>query len=283
MISLEKSRSTHIISCFILAVSFAQALAGLSFPGLYRDGPWVRSAWLGNDVVTLVCAVPALAWSLIYSMRGSDRARLVWIGMLFYMFYNYAFYVFGAALNALFIVYVFLMTSSAYALIFAFVSADSQHLRRIIPTKIVRRSVASYMWLMALTIGSLWVAQWISFVATGKAPQLGGSDEGYRLVASLDLSIQVPALILGAIWLWRRRPWGYVVGTTLMVSGTVYMLVLLAFSPFAAKAGLPNPWQQAPLWVFYGTSCALASLALFRSNRQTQALSTGEPASVVKG
>jgi hypothetical protein len=271
MISLRKSNSPLLLSSLILVLSFGQALAGLVSPSLYRDGPWVRSAWLGNDAVTLLCAVPAFVCALILSIRGSERARLVWIGMLFYMFYNYAFYVFGAAVNRLFIAYVLLMTSSAYALILAFVGADVQQLSRILSTKIIHKLVASYMGLMVLTIASLWIVQWIAFVATGKAPQLGGSEEGYRLVASLDLSIQVPALTLGAIWLWKRSPWGYVAATALMVADAVYMVVLLAFSPFAAKAGLPDPWQPAPLWAFFGTGCALSSLALLKSHCQVDA------------
>ena len=57
------------------------------------------------DLVTLLVAVPALILSGRKARSGSVRAHLVWLGVVAYAGYNYAFYLFGAALNALFLVY----------------------------------------------------------------------------------------------------------------------------------------------------------------------------------
>ncbi|HEX6384804.1 MAG TPA: hypothetical protein VF177_09055 [Anaerolineae bacterium] len=40
----------------------------------------------------LVVAIPILIVALIGSMRGSRRARLVWLGTLWLAVYDYAFY-----------------------------------------------------------------------------------------------------------------------------------------------------------------------------------------------
>jgi hypothetical protein len=37
----------------------------------------------------------------------------------------------------------------------------------------------------------------------------------------------IPAMLLSAIWLWQRRPWGYVLASILMVKGATYMLALM--------------------------------------------------------
>jgi hypothetical protein len=86
-----------------LGVAVLSALAsviGLRFPGVYRSTDW-NGMSVGNDLVTLILAVPVLVLAIIHSARGSVRARLVWLGALYYMFYNYAFYVFGPSVTKL--------------------------------------------------------------------------------------------------------------------------------------------------------------------------------------
>jgi hypothetical protein len=50
---------------------------------------------------------------------GSTRGMLIWLGLLAYALYNYAFYLFGAAFNALFLVYVAAFATPALALVAA--------------------------------------------------------------------------------------------------------------------------------------------------------------------
>lgn len=65
-----------------------------------------------------------------------------------------------------------------------------------------------------LAVGLLWVvviAIWVGFITTGQLPPIViQTGHPTSLVFALDLSLVVPVLVLGAIWLWKRRPWGYV-------------------------------------------------------------------------
>ncbi len=51
---------------------------------LYRDNTLVTTTFRGQDMVTLVVAVPLLLFGLVWEMRGSLRGRVLWLGMLFY-------------------------------------------------------------------------------------------------------------------------------------------------------------------------------------------------------
>ena len=42
-------------------------------------------------------------------------------------------------------------------------------------------------------------------------------DEVTRQVAIIDLTVLLPLLFFGGLWLWQRRPWGYVLGGLLLV------------------------------------------------------------------
>src|SRR5215204_5282290 len=61
---------------------------GLFIESLYRDPSSLVAQAMGQDVVTLVVALPALVISTFLASRGSARGRLVWLGVLGYVVYT---------------------------------------------------------------------------------------------------------------------------------------------------------------------------------------------------
>jgi len=107
-----------VLSAIVAIASVVASVAGLSIKDLYQDDTsWATAALRGGDLITLVVAVPILVLAAVLASRGSSRARLVWIGALAYTVYNFAFYVFGASFNDLFLVHVVAFSASIFALI----------------------------------------------------------------------------------------------------------------------------------------------------------------------
>jgi hypothetical protein len=183
--------------------------------------------------------------------------------MLDYTLYNYAFYLFGAAFNRFFLIYVALFTLSILALIFGLSQVDARNVGQRFAFKTPARWIAGYMLFVAAGIGGLWIAQSLGFVFTGQVPQFI-VDVGHptSVVFALDLSLVVPFLVLGAIWLWQRRPWGYLLAAISCVKGTVYMLALAVASVWQARAGFPEALAQLPLWGALSGGFLAASLFL---------------------
>ena len=73
---------------------------------LCRDNALVTATFRGQDMVTLMVAVPLRVVGLVWEMRGSLRGRVLWLAMLFYTMYGYLFYAVAAAFNQLFLLYV---------------------------------------------------------------------------------------------------------------------------------------------------------------------------------
>ena len=94
-----------ILSVIITILVIVASAGGLFIDDLYRDNAFAKSAWQGTDLATLVVGVPTLTVALIFAQRGSFRAQLVWLGMLDYALYNYAYYLFGTAFNGFFLIY----------------------------------------------------------------------------------------------------------------------------------------------------------------------------------
>lgn len=109
-------RAAWVLSAIVALLMVAASAAGLWVHGLYHDALWASTAYRGGDLVTLVVAAPAQTAALLLSRRGSRRAQLVWVGILAYSVYNYAFCVFGSVFNDVFLLHVALFSLSVFAL-----------------------------------------------------------------------------------------------------------------------------------------------------------------------
>ena len=240
-----------------------QAGVGVLAPSIYRDTGWVTSAWYGNDLVTLMIAAPLMAWALV--ARGSLRAELVWYAMLGYAVYNYAYYLFGAALNAFFPLYATLFVLPVFALILALGRVDAEPIAGRFADAMPRPWIAGYMLFTGIGLAMAWTAQWAAYAFAGTVPSIGV--EPFQLVAAMDLTFMVPWFIVGAILLLRRNAWGFVVAPIIILKGATYTLVLTASSTVAALRGIDGTMEQIPIWAAWTAIGLLAAWATFRSVR----------------
>jgi hypothetical protein len=225
----------------------AQALMGLTARDQYRDVEWIKATWFGNDWLTLIVAVPLMIISGTAARRGSPRGFLLWAGGLGYAVYNYAFYLLGAALNVFFLLYVAAAVLSAIILILA--------LGRLDPSAITLRPrspalvplIAGSFVAIGTGLGLVWTTMWAAHVFWGRRTPV--PPDTFRLVAALDLSLMVPALVSGGVLLWRRRAWGVVVAAIAGVQGSLYLAVLSINSLIAIQRGLAAAPGELTIWV----------------------------------
>jgi len=260
-----KLKPAIILSILIAILAAFASAGGLLLHGLYRDNVFVTTTWLGNDAITLFLAVPILILSLIFSRRGSIRAQLAWMGVLDYMLYNYAFYLFGAAFNWFFLVYVALLALSTFALIFGLANLNIDRIGSSAREQMPVKWIGGYFLFVAAGLGLVYLSQSIGFIITGTLPAIITiSEHPTNVVFALDLTLLVPWLIIGALWLMKRKPWGYVIAGVINVKGPLYTLVLAVNSILVMNAGISKT-SEFPLW---GTLTVLGIIAggLFYGN-----------------
>jgi hypothetical protein len=260
--------STPAVTLTILIGILAAAASSIGALGgdrLYRDNPFVTSTWLGTDLVTLVVAVPLLFGALTRARRRSLRAVLVWLGILDSMLYNYAFYLFGAAFNRLFLVYTAIVGLAIWALVLGLAGlevGEFRHPAKGAPDKVI----AGFMLVVGLGLASVYVAQWTIFADGGAIPPIiTRTGHPTNVVFALDLTLVVPVLVVGAIWLWRRHPWGCVVATIINVKGALSMVGLSAATVTAYRAGTVETLAELLIWGPIGLGCAIAATVLLRA------------------
>ncbi|HET9268747.1 MAG TPA: hypothetical protein VFO31_11310 [Vicinamibacterales bacterium] len=236
----------NVLARMLVALMIVQAVAGLAWPDVYRDAGWIKATWLGNDTITLFVAVPLMWMGHAAARRGSPRGQLLVAGVSGYALYNYAFYLFGASLNAHFPIYVAGFVTSALALMLMVSSLDPRaftgHAGPSVPVRIVGAGLVATGALLA----TVWAAMWAAYVFAGQPTPV--EPDAFRLIAGLDLSLMAPALVGGGALLWRRAPWGYVVAGIAGIQAALYLLVLSVNSVIAIRRGFADAPGELPIW-----------------------------------
>lgn len=252
----------------LTALMAVQALVGLVSPEQYRDVDWVKATWFGNDWLTLVAAVPLLLISSVAARRGSLRAFLLWAGGVGYAVYNCAFYLLGAALNVFFPLYVASVVLAVAILIHTLGELDVEpigsQLGHSAPVRLIGGAFAA----IGVGLGTVWFGVWAAYIFAGRPTPV--DVDAFRLVAALDLSLMVPALVSGGVLLWRRRPWGVVVAAIAGVQGTLYLAVLSVNSLISIEQGRATWPGELVIWVPLASVTATATVLLLWSLRSAE-------------
>jgi len=226
------------LATVLLAV--VAAGGGLILQNLYRDSLLIKTAWFGNDLITLLLMPVLLA--MIYNKRRDQRKHLIWLGIILYMFYNYAFYLFGAQFNWFFLVYAALFSLSLYSLILGLFSVNIKTILESFQDRTHRKLISIFLLGIAVPLGMVEISQCLRFIVSGDEPEIP------TLILALDLSIVIPNSILSAILLWRNNVWGIVLSAMMLVKSFTYGLVLVVGTTLIGKTGI-GPWD--PLLPFY--------------------------------
>ena len=264
------SRPPYKLTIALGIVMTAQSGLGIVFAREYRDVEWVRAAWFGNDWVTLVVVAPLLVVSVAGARTGSVRASLLWMGLTGYAFYNYAFYLFGAALNAFFPIYVAGVVLAASVLILAASHIEPHRIAANVRRAAPIRFIGGSLLFIAAGLSTAWIAVWAAYAFAGRPTPV--EPEAFKLVAALDLSLMVPALSVGGVLIWKRMPWGFVVAALASIQGALYLLVLCVNSVVVIRRGIVSSPGEVPIWApvtIFTTIVALLVLTSIQPERET--------------
>ncbi|HEX3300763.1 MAG TPA: hypothetical protein VHW68_11715 [Actinomycetota bacterium] len=261
-------RTATVLTLVVIVAATIASIGGLAVHGLYTDDTaWATAALRGGDLVTLILVVPGLIAATILARRGSVRARLIWGSLLGYGVYNFAFYVFGAAFNDLFLAHVVAFSASIFALIAWATELDARAIAARFDPRTPRRAVSALLLVVAAVFATLWTTFSLTYAVTGHLTLGAATLAGMHLVFALDLSLMAPSMAVGGIWLWRRKPWGYVVATALCVFGAAYQANLAAAGVFQSNAGVAGAKVVDPMGVAVLAAFVVAGSAMLRRVR----------------
>jgi hypothetical protein len=221
----------------------AVLLTGTSIGGLFLPSTYSAETrhhavqYAGNDAGNLFLIMPILAIVAIMALRGSAVGRLVWMGTLVYLVYDFLGYAFATQFNVMFLAYCTVLGFSFFVLVGGFLSMPILEVAHSYGPRTPTRTIASLLLLMGLGIILHWTSAIIPAVFAGRMPQ-NVRDSGLATapVAVLDLAFGAPACLIVAVLLFRRNPLGILLGPI--------MLTFLALSGLVlAPIGIAMTWR----------------------------------------
>jgi hypothetical protein len=276
----QLTRPYLVASTLTLLLAVVATSAGLFVPEFYRDAEVLLPQLYGQDLLTLVVAVPALVVALYYAHQGSLRGYVVWLGVTGYLLYTYASYALLTAFNELYLVYVALFALTLFTLIGGIARIDPADLKEALDGHPVRGYVA-FQALVAGLVALMWLAEvGPASLAGTRPPSIAETTLPVPVIQSLDLGVVVPSFALSAALLWKQRAWGYVFTGVLLVKGTTLGLAVLAMIAFMLQEGQTVPLPQIVLFGLLSlTGLALVTRfirAITHSPSKTQAQAGAE-------
>jgi hypothetical protein len=245
------------------------AVAGLFWPATYaRETLFSSAGAIGSDLVDLLLIVPVLLISGILGYRGSVPARLVWLGALGYMQYNFVLYAFGVHFNALFLVYCATLSLCFYATVFCLPLISLKQIAQDYGPRAPRKTTASVLLVIATLFAAFDLGEDIPALLAGRVPQsVIQVNLPVSFIHCLDLIFLLPGMYITAYLLFRRKASGYALAPAflallaLMNIELVVLMVVMAlkgcfgiFYPMIVSFAVVGVGCVVLLWFYFASA-----------------------------
>ena len=206
--------------------------------GIYRnDSVSLAAQGIAQDVVTLVLGIPMLLISLVLARKNLLKGRLLLLGTVSYFLYAYISYSFLSMYNSLFLVYVMLMSLSLFTFILCIMSIDVEALKSSFSTKLPVKFIGGFQIFIGFILLMLWLGKIVPSLISDTTP-IGLEHYTTLVIQAMDLGIIVPVALLSAILLMKRRPFGYLLSSIVMIKGLTMLTAITAMIIGQVLAGV---------------------------------------------
>lgn len=248
------------LSAALAVTATLSALLTYLLSDLLRGPAVMNGSARGTALVVLLVGVPLLAGSLVLARRGSAIAVVTWLAAVGFLLYNALMFVFATPVNRLFLLYLAMLSAAAWSAGTLLWHTDVRALGRLIPARAPVRLAAGYLWAVVILNGGAWLARiGPSLAGPGEPGYLRGTGMTTNIVFVQDLALWLPLTAVSAAWLWRRRPWGYLLGGASVVMGAVESVSVAVDQWYGHVASPASTVVSATLTPVFA---ALAALAL---------------------
>ncbi len=210
------TRAPYLLGVALALVTVIGAAATFFVDGVLRGPAAANGSARGTALVMLVVAVPTMLAGMWFARHGSVRGLFAWLGALAYLLYNAVLLLFGTPFNQLFLLYVGILGLSLAGTVALLVSVDV----RTVASRLSgapARGIAVFIWVIAGGNALVWLRQVVLGMGSDGPPAfLDGTGLTTNPIYIEDLAFWLPLAGLGALWLWRRAPWGYLISGGLL-------------------------------------------------------------------
>lgn len=196
--------------------------------GLYKnDSVSVAAQGIAADFITLVMGIPLLLISLLFANKNSLRGRLLLTGTIGYFLYTYMSYTFLWMYNKFFILYVVLMSLSLYGFILSMMSFEVERISSNFKKSLPVKFLGGFQLFIAFAIAMLWLGKIAPSILQDAVP-VGLEHYTTLVIQGMDLGIIVPTAVVSGILIIKRKPFGYLLSSVIILKGITMLTAISA-------------------------------------------------------
>jgi hypothetical protein len=146
------------------------------------------------------------------------------------------------------LLYLAMLSLSAWSIATVLWQADARALADRFSPRVPVRGIAAYVWVVAVLNAAAWLARIVPALAISGTPAfLRGTGLTTNVVYVQDLALWLPLMAAAAAWLWRRRPWGYLIAGAGLVMWVIESVSIAVDQWYGHAADPGSPVASAAL------------------------------------
>ena len=268
-------RTLTVITYVLAGLCFVACLLSIGKNDIYQDGAWANAQWFGQDIVTLLIALPFLLVSFFKGIRnGNKRWTMVYGGILLYYGYTYSFFMFAANLSFLYLFHLPIFGLSVIGLVIACIGFFSQKDHYSMEGKGLKGIIITYLVLISLMISFLWLNDIISHLVIPDYKSDTPNGQAPLIIYSLDLAILIPLMICSAVLIYRNTNWGYILCGMILTKTSTLGFALMAMALSMNIQELDPDVFLIVLWSIIGIIGTLLTIS-YLSNLKVEPSTSG--------
>ena len=166
---------------------------------------------IAQDYVTLFIAIPILILSLIMSIKGSLRARIVLTGTLGYFLVTYLFYMTMGMYNYMYLVYLVLLGLTFFAFTILMMDLVRVNLKEQVDKSLPRKFISGFLIFNTIAIALLWLNVVLPPLIDGSIYPDSLDHYTTLIVQGFDLGLLLPICFVAAVLFLKQKPMGYLI------------------------------------------------------------------------
>jgi hypothetical protein len=180
------------------------------YSGLFPN-KFIAAQFSQDWLTILVCLL--LAYLIFTTRASSIKKPLIILGIMGAFAYLYAIFSVERVYNVLYLVYLAILGTSFFSIVFTISSFDQEVLNTLEVRKGVKYTTAVFSLLTAALFAILWISALLPLIATKTQIQ------NLYSIYILDLVFVMPSFAITAVMTFRKNPLGYVLTPAMFILG----------------------------------------------------------------
>lgn len=261
-------RTLNIINYLIASLTLVSCLISIAHNDIYLDGEWANAQWLGQDIITLILALPLLLISTTKGIKnGNIRWEIINCGILLYYVYTYSFFMFAAELTPLYFFHFSIYGLSVIGFVIYCIRIFNNDFQIRMNNRGLKTIIMVYLVLIAVMISFLWFNDIVAHLNNPEHTSDTPDGKAPLIIYSLDLAIIIPLMIVSALSLHLQTKWGFVLSGIILTKTSMLGFALMAMALSMYLHNLNPDYFLIVLWCVIGLIGTILTISYLKDLR----------------